>query len=375
MPTDLYSAALIAIIVVIAGIVGIRSRISSAVLEAMAGILLGNFLGVKVEPWLDFLGTFGGLMLILLAGAEVDLALLVKNARQSFTLGFMAFIVPFIGEILFLYTFTSWSFLAKMVTSLALTSTAIAVIYAMFLEAELLETGSCKLIISAVFINNIITLICVNLISHEFNIFTLIFFFAIIVTALGLPKLLEYIVNHYSKRSNELELRFIFAVMLGISFLADVGQMQAIFGAFLFGLVSANSIRSYENILPKIRSITFSLLSPLFFIKAGLLVSLPAIMQSAILIFSLLGVKIITKSIGTYYYNKKWMPDAPIFSTILFSTGLTVGIVTAAFGRDFNFLDQSQFSIVTVTVILSAIIPAIIARRFIPIALKNNPQD
>lgn len=366
MPTGLYSAALIALVVVLAGIVGIRSGISSTILEAIAGILLGNFMGVKVEPWLDFLGTFGGLMLILLAGAEVDLVLLVKHARQSFTLGFMAFIIPFIGEMLFLYAFTSWSFLAKIVTSLALTATAIAVIYTLFLESGLLGTDASKLIIAAVFINDIITLMCINLISHEFNSFTLIFIFAIVAMALGLPKLLEYIVNHYGKHSSELEIRFIIAVVLGISFLADAGQMQAVFGAFLLGLVSANSIRSYENLLPKIRSITFSLLSPLFFIKAGLLVSLPAVMQSALLIFGLLGMKIISKSIGTYYYNKKWMPNAPIFSTILFSTGLTVGIVTAAFGRDFGFLDQAQFSVVMITVILSAIIPTLIARRFIP---------
>ncbi len=128
---------------------------------------------------------------------------------------------------------------------------------------------------------------------------------------------------------------FFLGVILGISFLAEADQMQAIFGAFLLLLASANSIRSYENILRKLRSITFALLSPLFFIEAGLLVSLPAVMQSIILILTLLGVKINTKSIGAYYYNKKWMPDAPIFSTILFSTGLTVGIATATFGKRF----------------------------------------
>jgi Kef-type K+ transport system membrane component KefB len=54
---DLYSSALIALVVVLAGIVGVKWGISSAILEITAGIILGNFLGVGIEPWLDFLGT------------------------------------------------------------------------------------------------------------------------------------------------------------------------------------------------------------------------------------------------------------------------------------------------------------------------------
>lgn len=63
MAVDLYSTALIAVVVVLTGILSIRLRISSSILEAGAGILLASFLGVRIEPWLDFLATFGGLML------------------------------------------------------------------------------------------------------------------------------------------------------------------------------------------------------------------------------------------------------------------------------------------------------------------------
>ncbi len=366
MPVDLYSTALIALVVVATGIASIRINVSSAILEAIAGILLGNFFGVRIEPWLDFLGTFGGLTLTFLAGSEVDLILLGKNLRPSLTIGAMAFVVPLVSEMLFLSLFTNWSYLAKLTTSLALTATAVAVVYTLLLERGLLETSISKLILAAIFVNDILTLIGISLILHTINLFTIVFFLVIGIMIIVLPKVLAYLVRRYGRRAVELELRFIFAAMLGVSFLADAGNMQAVFGAFILGLVFANSIHSYEDLLPKLRSVTFSLLSPAFFIRAGLLISLPAVIENITLILGLLGVKMLSKFLGTYYFNKLWIPDAPFFSTMLLSTGLTVGIITASFGRDMGFLDPTQFSIAMIAVILSAIIPTLIAKKYTP---------
>ncbi len=370
MPVDLYSSALIALVVVLAGVAGIKSGISSAILEVIAGIILGNFLGVGIESWLDFLGTFGGLALTFLAGTEIDLSILGnKMKQQSFTLGTVAFIVPLFAEMLFLKVATDWPLLAILAIGLAMTATAVAVVYTLLLETGLLETHMSRFILATVFVNDLLTLLGINLIAHEFNKYTLIFFLAIIFIVFSLPKLLEYIVHNYGKRSAEVELRFVFAVLLAISFLADAGRMQAIFGAFILGLVFSHSIHSYQDILPKLRSVTFSLLSPAFFIRAGLMISLPAVMQNVVLILGLLTVKILSKFLGTYPLCRRWIPEAPAFSTMLFSTGLTIGIITLTFGKSAGYLNQTQFSIAMISVILSALIPSLIARKFIPKSL------
>lgn len=370
MPVDLYSSALVALVVVLAGIIGIRSGISTPILEVTAGIILGNFLGVGIEPWLDFLGTFGGLALTFLAGTEIDLTMLGnKMKKQSITLGTIAFIVPLFAEMLFLKAVTDWSLLAILAIGLALTATAVAVVYTLLLETGFLETHVSRLILATVFVNDFLTLVGINLIAHEFNQYTIIFFLTIILIIFSLPKLLEYLVHNYGKRSAEIELRFVFAVLLAISFLADAGRMQAIFGAFILGLVFSHSIHSYQDILPKLRSITFSLLSPAFFIRAGLLISLPAVMQNLVLIMGLLAVKILSKFLGTYPLCKRWIPEAPVFSTMLFSTGLTIGIITLTFGKSAGYLNQAQFSIAMISVIMSALIPTIIARKFTPKSL------
>jgi Kef-type K+ transport system membrane component KefB len=354
------------------GLISIKTGIPFAVLETLAGILLGSFFGLTLEPWLDFLGTMGGLALTFLAGAEIDLKLLGLSGRQSMILGAVGFLSTLFGEMIFLSIFTGWSFLARMTASLALTATAVVVVYTLLLEFGLLETAECKMIVAATFVTDFLALSTINLLYHEFNLYTLAFVGVVVFMILGLPRIMDYLLKRYGWRAAEIELRFIFAILLGVSFLADIAKLQAVYGAFILGLVFANTISSYGDVIPKLRSVTFSLLSPAFFIKAGLLVSLPAVIQSLSLILSLLGIKLLTKFLGLYYINKRWIPGAPLFATLLLSTGLTVGVITVQLGRDLGILDQSQFSVVLITIILGAIIPTAMAKSSLVRAdLKN----
>ena len=359
MSLDLHSTAFVAAVVVLTGLVSIKTGLPFAVLETLAGILLGSFLGLTLEPWLDFLGTMGGLALTFLAGAEIDLKLLGLSARQSIILGAVGFLSTLVGEMIFLSILTSWSFLARMTASLALTATAVVVVYTLLLEFGLLEAAECKMIVAATFVTDFLALTTINLVYHEFNLYTLAFVAIVVFMMLGLPKMMDYLLKIYGRRAVEMEMRFIFAILLAVSFLADLAKLQAVYGAFILGLVFANTISSYADIVPKRRSVTFSLL---FFIKAGLLVSLPAVIQSLSLILSLLGIKLLTKFLGLYYLNKRWIPGAPLFATLLLSTGLTVGTITVQLGRDLGVLDLNQFSVVLITIILGAIIPAAMAK-------------
>jgi len=110
---ELYAASLVAISIAVSAIVSSRLRISSAIFEVLAGVILGNLLGVKLESWLDFLGTYGGLVLTFLAGAEVEFHILRKKAKPSLVIGTLAFIAPLVAEFLFLSVVTNWTLQAK----------------------------------------------------------------------------------------------------------------------------------------------------------------------------------------------------------------------------------------------------------------------
>lgn len=366
MAVDLYSTALVAIAVVVAGIIGIKTRISSSIFEVAAGLVLANALGVGIAPWLDFLGTFGGLILTFLAGAEVEFVLLRKQAKESFGIGTMAFAAPLIGIVGVLTVFTDWTWQARVAGGLALTTTSVAVVYAVLAEYELIKTPTARTIIAVTFVNDILTLIGINFIQTTFDLATIAFVGVLIALVPIVPRLLRRVVAGFGKRAVEIELRFILAILLAISFFADYASLHSVFGAFVLGLIFANSIQEHQDILSKMRTVTFTLLAPAFFIRAGMLIALPAVVANIGLVFGLLGTKLASKFVGVYGLAKKWIPEAPMFSTMLFSTGLTVGTITATLGHQLGYLSDVQFSVVITVVILSAVVPTLIAKRFIP---------
>jgi Kef-type K+ transport system membrane component KefB len=116
----------------------------------------------------------------------------------------------------------------------------------------------------------------------------------------------------------------------------------------------------------RMRAIAFSILTPFYFIKAGLLVSLPAVIAGAALIGAFFVVKVATKAFGVWPASRLLglgTRDAN-YTTLLMSTGLTFGSISALFGLTNGFIDQAQYAVLVTTVILSAVVPTILATTF-----------
>lgn len=111
---------------------------------------------------------------------------------------------------------------------------------------------------------------------------------------------------------------------------------------------------------------TFGLLTPFYFIRAGSYVSVPAIIAAPVALLVLFGAKMITKIIGVYPATKayKYAQKEGIYTTLLMSTGLTFGSIAALFGLSHNIIDQTQYSLLVVVVIGSAVVPTVIANAF-----------
>jgi len=305
-------------------------------------------------------------MLTFLAGAEIETRLMKMHLKKSLMIGTVSFLAPLFGIVLFLTLFTDWPIMTRVAASMALTTTSVAVVYAVLTEYDLLKTQIGAAIIAVTFVNDILTLIGINVLSPSFNIYTVLFIAIIALMVVIIPKALKYVVRRFGKRSVEIELRLVLALILIIALLADVGKLHAVFGVFLLGFLCANSIQKYEDVKSKIRTVTFALLSPAFFIKAGLMINLSTVANSITLIIGMLAVKILSKFAGAYPLSRKFIPEGPAFSTLLFSTGLTVGTITATLGLELGLLDSNQFSMVIMAVILSAVLPTILAKRYVP---------
>jgi Kef-type K+ transport system membrane component KefB len=147
-------------------------------------------------------------------------------------------------------------------------------------------------------------------------------------------------------------------------FVAERGESHAVLPAFLFGLAMARVLAANRTQQQRLRVVAFALLTPFFFLKSGLNVSVPAVVANLGWLGALLGVKLLTKFVGIYPLARRFVKPHAWYTTLLMSTGLTFGTISSLYGLNAGILTQAQFSVLVTTVIGTAIIPTIVAQRF-----------
>jgi Kef-type K+ transport system membrane component KefB len=124
----------------------------------------------------------------------------------------------------------------------------------------------------------------------------------------------------------------------------------------------------------RMRAIAFSLLTPFYFIKAGSYVSFKALVAGLGLIAAFFLVKMVTKICGvlpftlTFGFGRR----RGMYTTLLMATGLTFGSISALFGLTHRYINQSQYTILVTVIILSAVVPTLIAERFFRPELESE---
>ena len=177
---------------------------------------------------------------------------------------------------------------------------------------------------------------------------------------------------------SEPEIKFIFLILFALGGLASQANSEAVLPAYLVGLAVAGVFVRDRILVHRMRAIAFSLLTPFYFIKAGLFISLPAVAGGAGLIAALLAVKVGAKFIGVWPTTRAFgMPIREAnYTTLLMSTGLTFGTISALFGLTNGIIDQAAYTILVTVVVLSAVVPTLIATTFFqPIPLTKIERE
>jgi Kef-type K+ transport system membrane component KefB len=350
----------------IASVISIRLGISVALVEMFVGVIGGNFLGFHTTPWIDFLATFGSGLLTFLAGAEIDPESLRKHLKASVAIGSVSFLLPFLGAMAFAYYIVGWEPQAAQIAGIALSTTSVAVVYAVMVETGLSNTDLGKLILAACFVTDLGTVLALGVLFARFNVWMLLF---VIVTALvlwKLPTVIRWVISHWGSRVSEPEVKFIFLVLSFLGGLATTAKSEAVLPAYLVGLVIAGVFVRDKVLVQRMRSIAFAMLTPFFFIKAGTFISLPALLTGFVLIAALLAVKIAAKFIGVWPLTRvfRMAPREGHYTTLLMSTGLTFGSISALYGLTNGIIDQTQYTVLVTVVVGSAVVPTFIAQTW-----------
>jgi Kef-type K+ transport system membrane component KefB len=352
----------------IASLISIRVGISVALIEILVGVVAGNFLGIhQTTQWIDFLAMLGSGVLTFLAGAEIDPASLKAHLKPSLIIGILSFLIPFLAIWLIAQFVFGWGMHQAQIAGIALSTTSVAVVYAVMIEKKLSDTSMGKMILAACFITDFGTVLALGVLFANFNLWMVAFVVIMCVLLWFMPKWTKYLIGHLgSNKVSQPEVKFILLVLFFLGGLATTAKSEAVLPAYLIGLVVAGVFVRDKTLVDRMRTIAFTIFTPFYFMKAGLYVSLPVIWVSLGIIILFLVIKIGTKIIGVYPLARifQMRKKESTYTTLLMATGLTFGTISSLFGLNNHIIDQKQYTILVTVVILSAIIPTLIAQKF-----------
>ncbi|HXC76941.1 MAG TPA: cation:proton antiporter [Candidatus Acidoferrum sp.] len=352
-----------------ASLISIRAGIAVALAEILVGAVAGNIPGVsglvQQTAFTGFLASLGSVSLTFLAGAEIDPVSLRRHWKASLSIGIASFTLPFLAAMAVCYFVLGWDLHAAEIGGVALSTTSVAVVYAVMVETGLNRADLGKLILAACFVTDLGTVLALGALFAGFNLFLVVFIVATGVALIGTSPALRWIMRTFGHRVSEPELKFLLLVLLALGGLATAAGSEAVLPAYLVGLVTAGVFQADRVLMDRMRSTAFALLTPFFFLRAGLLISAPALVGGAGVIAALFLTKMAAKLIGVW-------PVAAAFGvarrdrnylTLLMATGLTFGSISALYGLNHGLVTSAQYSELITVVILSAVIPTLIAQR------------
>ncbi|MBX5437748.1 MAG: cation:proton antiporter [Alicyclobacillaceae bacterium] len=351
---------------VLASMVSVRLGVSVALMEILVGIVAGNTIHLQPTTWIDFLASFGSVLLTFLAGSEIDPAAVRRHIRVSVVIGAASFLLPFIGAMLYAYWVAGWSFAAAKLAGVALSTTSVAVVYAVMVETGLNETDLGKAILAACFITDLGTVLALGMLFSGFSYWMLVFAVVTVLVLICLPRLSAWVLRLFGGRTQEVETKFVFLVLFTLGALATVAQSEAVLPAYLVGLVLAGVFQQKPELARRTRAIAFAVLTPFYFLKAGLYVLLPAVWHNARLILVFFAVKMVTKVAGVRPLTALfgYTPREANYTTLLMATGLTFGTISSLYGLSHQIITQAQYTVLVTVVILSALVPTLVAQTW-----------
>lgn len=361
----------------LASLISIRVAISVALIEIVIGAIAGNLVGLHITEWVNFLAGFGAILLTFLAGTEIDPRIVKKHFWSSMSIGVMGFFAPYLGVLAYAHWGVGWPWPQAQIAGIALSTTSVAVVYAVMIETGFNKTEIGKIILAACFINDLGTVLALGIVFAHYDFWLLLFGGVTAGVLVVLARCAPWMFKSLGNRVSEPQTKFVSLILLGLGGLASVAGSEAVLPAYLVGMALAPTFLSEHELSHRMRIIAFSILTPFYFLKAGSLVNAHAVMTAIGLITIFLAIKMATKFIGILPLTRYHEFDKRegMYTTLLMSTGLTFGTISALFGLTNHIIDETQYTILVTAVIGSAVVPTLIAQTWFQPDFKAMAGD
>jgi len=349
-----------------ASLISIRVGISVALIEIVVGAIGGNLLGMAATEWISYLAAVGAVLLTFLAGTELDPVVVRRNLGSTLAIGAVGFLAPYVGVLAYAHYLLGWPWPEAQIAGIALSTTSVAVVYAVMVETGFNRTEIGKIILASCFVNDVGTVAALGVVFANYNLWLALFAAATALAMWIVPRLLPAFSAQFGGHVSEPQAKAILLVLFVLGALASVANSEAVLPAYLLGMMLASFFIKEHALALRLRALAFTFLTPFYFLKAGSLVKFDTVAAAAGLIAIFLAVKMATKFIGILPLTRAFRLGRRegMYTTLMMCTGLTFGSISALFGLTNKIIDQDQYTVLVVAVIASAVVPTLIAQRW-----------
>lgn len=352
-----------------------RLKVPPVTAEIIFGVIIGkSILNLPISgEWINILAEIGFLMLMFLAGAEIDFTMLEKRTSREF----IFFGLIFAGTLLLSYLFAL--FLGRdFFLALVLSTTSLGLVLPALRERGLSQTMLGQNILVSAVLADFLTFFGITFyvlfVTYGFTwrlivplpVFAI---FGVLLWAMRLwvwwnPEKARVLVG--KSGPSELGVRFSVALIFIFVALSELAGLEPVLGAFMGGCLLAFIFREKERLDEKLASLAYGFLIPFFFIRVGINFDIGNILKPETLTFiSLLvaaafAVKIVPSML---FMAIRVPPRFALSAGILLSARLTLIIAAAAIGLREGFIDPVlRDSIVFLALVTSVTAPTIFRR-------------
>jgi hypothetical protein len=265
---EVISLILVAALLLGAGAISIELGISVAILEILIGVFASNALEIGDVSWMEFLSTFGLVGIMFFAGFETDHKLLKENWKQSILIGSISYFFTFLLVFLLSYFYLAQSMMSSLLLSIGLSTTSLALVYAIMTERKMLDRKLGQIILSSAMVVDVLSMVSLMVIFEGVSwrsLFTLVIF---MVGLVYFPRIGMWFFKRYHHDNVEFQSRFILVVMLSLILVARAIHIHLAIIAFITGFMLSDIVKQNKQLKANLQAVIFGFMAPLFLLQS-----------------------------------------------------------------------------------------------------------
>lgn len=359
------SSLAVAIGLVAAAGLALELRVSSAILEILAGVCLAWLLGDLHElEWLEFLAHLGALALMFMAGFEIEVERLRRTWRSCVATGTLSLLAPMTGTFAVAHFVFGLDPMAAALVGIALSTTSLALVYQALRDEDMLRRPEGQALLASATVVDVLSMLALAVLLGDAGWGTGVVILIVAFTVIGLPRVGGWVFRRYANSMVEAELRFILVLLLGMGFMAEnVGSIHPAVVAFALGVAMSGLVDRHRELKAKLKGLVFGFFAPAFFMHAGTQLDVtlltPEVLGIAAVLFT---VACALKYLGTALPAARLLGVSGIMAGVLFNYRLSFGIIAANVGLASGVLSEEIYAVILLVVVCSAALPMLLLR-------------